>query len=123
MDIKRAVSTLSSLSQATRLKAFRLILKHGRQGIAAGALSKKLRIPANTLSFHLRDLQQAKLIGFRKEGRFVIYFVQTGTMQALIEFLVADCCAVDKAACVDVDTAMNIMERALGNVPNRKNCC
>ena len=98
MDIKSALSLFDTLSQETRLKAFRLLVKAGPQGLPAGALSKSLQIPHNTLSFHLAHLANAGLVTSRKDGRSVIYAADYDQMRKLIEFMVADCCSGEQAS-------------------------
>lgn len=106
MDIKTALKAFDALSQESRLKAFRILVEHGKQGIAAGALSKRLRIPHNTLSFHLSHLASAELVTAKKQGRSVIYFANLDRMQGLVGFLVENCCAVDKASCKGIKKLM-----------------
>jgi DNA-binding transcriptional ArsR family regulator len=36
---------------------------------------RRLKLPQNTLSFHLAALARANLVASRKEGRSIIYFV------------------------------------------------
>lgn len=103
MDIDTALKAFAALSQITRMQALRLLVKHGKQGIAAGALSDKLAIPHNTLSFHLSHLSQAGLVTFQKRGRSVIYFADLETLQGLVHFLLKDCCAADKSTCNDIE--------------------
>ena len=62
MDIINAISAFSSLSQETRLRAFRLLVEYGTSGCAATILSDKLGVPQNTLSFHLSHLSNAGLV-------------------------------------------------------------
>ena len=93
MDINTATSLLDALSQETRLRAFRLLVKAGQQGMPAGALSEKLGIPQNTLSFHLSHLSNAGITHSRREGRSIIYSANYDTMHGLISFMVKDCCS------------------------------
>ena len=51
MDLKEAVLALSFLSQETRLKAFKLLVKAGFEGMLAGEVSKEMEVPQNTMSF------------------------------------------------------------------------
>ena len=51
-----------ALSQETRLRAFRLLVEAGSDGLAAGAISEALGTPHNTLSFHLSHLTNAGII-------------------------------------------------------------
>jgi DNA-binding transcriptional ArsR family regulator len=103
MDINHARKTFAALSQETRLRALRVLVGHGKRGLAAGALSDTLGIPHNTLSFHLSHLSHAGLIESRKQGRSILYFANLDAVQALVRFLLEDCCAVDKSTCRDVE--------------------
>ena len=81
-----------SLSQETRLRVFRILVKQGKEGAAAGVLSEKLGIPHNTLSFHLSHMSNAGLAVSRREGRSIIYTVNFELVQDLIRFMIEDCC-------------------------------
>lgn len=94
MDIQKALIAFDALSQETRLKTFRLLVEKGAKGAAAGALSKALKIPHNTLSFHLAHMSHAGLVVSRKEGRSVIYSANFAFFTALIRYMVEDCCSV-----------------------------
>ena len=98
MDIKDAISLFDALSQETRLKAFRLLVQAGQQGLPAGALSEELGTPHNTLSFHLNHLSNAGIINSRREGRSIIYFANYDVMHGLISFMAKDCCSEDFAS-------------------------
>ncbi|MEJ8567846.1 ArsR/SmtB family transcription factor [Elongatibacter sediminis] len=93
MDIKESLIVFDALSQETRLRAFRLLVQAGPDGMPAGALSDALDVPHNTLSFHLGHLSNAGIVSSRKEGRSVIYAARFDTMRNLIGFLVRDCCS------------------------------
>jgi len=97
MDIQDATVLFDALSQETRLKVFRLLVKAGSTGMPAGLLSEMLGTPHNTMSFHLQQLSHAGMVTSRKEGRSVIYTANSARMQELIGFLVADCCSADMA--------------------------
>ena len=98
MDIKDAVTLFDSLSQKTRLKAFRLLVQAGQSGLPAGELSEKLGTPHNTLSFHLNHLSNAGIIQSRRMGRSIIYTANYDAMRNLISFMVKDCCNDDFAS-------------------------
>ncbi|MEX2366317.1 MAG: metalloregulator ArsR/SmtB family transcription factor [Pseudohongiellaceae bacterium] len=97
MDIQDATVLFDALSQETRLRVFRLLVKAGTAGMPAGLLSEILGTPHNTMSFHLQQLSHAGLLTSKKEGRSVIYTANFARMQELIGFLVADCCSADMA--------------------------
>ena len=93
MDIQEAIILFDALSQETRLKAFRLLVKAGPEGLAAGTLSETLGTPHNTMSFHLNHLHNAGIISSRKEGRSVIYSANFEVTRDLVGFMVKDCCS------------------------------
>src|SRR5579871_649509 len=92
MESKKAVEALSALAQGSRLDVYRLLVQAGPEGIAASDIAERLRIPANTLSFHLKTLNHAHLVQSRQEGRFVYYAANYEQMNALLGFLTENCC-------------------------------
>lgn len=92
MDIKHATKALGALSQETRLDTFRLLVRAGTEGMAAGEIARSLEIPHNTMSSHLSILANAGLVDTQRQGRSIIYRVDfTGTRE-LLSFLMEDCC-------------------------------
>jgi DNA-binding transcriptional ArsR family regulator len=73
MEISAAVAALGALAQESRLKVFRLLVRAGPAGMAAGEIARELAVPANTMSAHLSVLARTNLVTARKEGRSVIY--------------------------------------------------
>ncbi len=92
MNPADTVHALAALAQETRLKIFRLLVQAGPDGLAAGVIGAQLGVPANTLSFHLKNLSQAGLLVARQEGRFIHYAADYAAMDELIAFLTANCC-------------------------------
>ncbi|MEE4301664.1 MAG: metalloregulator ArsR/SmtB family transcription factor [Pseudomonadales bacterium] len=92
MDTTIATRALAALAQEHRLGAFRLLVRAGADGLAAGAIARALGIPHNTLSSHLSALVGAGLVGSRREGRSIIYSVDLPGTRALLAFLLEDCC-------------------------------
>ncbi len=99
MDIVNALKAFTALSQETRLKVFKILVEHGKEGVAAGVLSTKLDIPHNTLSFHLSHLSNAGLVTSRKASRSVIYSANLKAAEELIGYLVENCCASEPEGC------------------------
>ncbi|MEM7611200.1 MAG: helix-turn-helix transcriptional regulator [Pseudomonadota bacterium] len=104
MEINAVIPMLDALAQETRLKAFRLLVKAGPDGLAAGSLSAHLDVPHNTLSFHLRHLTQANIVTSHKQGRSVIYAANFPAMRDLLGFLIRDCCSADMARVRESET-------------------
>ncbi len=97
MDIKESTIIFDALSQETRLRAFRLLVEAGSDGLPAGAISEELATPQNTLSFHLNHLSNAGIVSSRREGRSIIYMANFEMVRDLIDFLVKDCCSREVA--------------------------
>jgi len=99
MDMTTAIHRLSALAQDSRLGVFRLLVKAGPKGMAAGDIARKLGIPANTLSAQLLVLSNAGLTRARRDGRSIIYAVDFEAMSALLVFLTEDCCGGHAEVC------------------------
>ena len=92
MDTKAAVRALAALAQESRLEVFRLLVQAGPDGLPAGEIADRLGIPASTLSFHVKALQQAGLVEPRQASRFVFYSARFVAMNELVAFLGENCC-------------------------------
>ena len=97
MEIEQATTAFGALSQETRLRVLRLLVRYGEGGAPAGTLSESLGIPHNTLSFHLSHMSNAGLVFSRREGRSIIYRANLELITGLIRFIVEDCCRVEFA--------------------------
>lgn len=84
MKSDTAVSQLAALAQETRLAIFRLLVQKGQKGLCAGDIRTKLKLPAPTLSFHLKELTVAGLLRPRQEGRFIYYASDCGAMNSYL---------------------------------------
>jgi ArsR family transcriptional regulator len=92
MDISRAVTGLSALAHDGRMAIFRLLVKAGPDGMAAGDIARKLKTQPNTMSAQLLLLSNAGLISARRDGRSIFYAVDFEAMSSLLVFLTEDCC-------------------------------
>ncbi len=92
-----ATEAFSSLSQETRLKVLKLLIEFGRDGAIAGRIADELKIPDNTLSFHLSHMSKAGLVSSQKSGRSITYFANTELIEALIDYLQLNCCSREKS--------------------------
>jgi ArsR family transcriptional regulator len=92
MEANDAVKTLAALAQETRLAIFRLLVQAGPEGRAAGVIGEALGLAPATLSFHLAQLANARLVTARQEGRFIYYSADFDAMNALVGFLTENCC-------------------------------
>jgi DNA-binding transcriptional ArsR family regulator len=88
-----AVEALSALAQEHRLALFRLLVRAGDKGMAAGAIAEALGVPNSSLSFHLSQLRNAGLILQERQHRSLIYRANYPAMNALVGYLMENCCA------------------------------
>lgn len=107
MDMTHALAGLSALSHDGRLSIFRLLVKAGPDGLAAGDIARKLDTAPNTMSAQLLILANAGLVRARREGRSIIYKVDFDAMGALLLFLTKDCCGGRAEICAPLTATVN----------------
>ena len=94
-----AVQKLSALAQEARLAVFRLLVKAGPEGMAAGDIARTLKTQPNTMSAQLLLLSNAGLIRARRDGRSIVYRVDFDAVSSLLVFLTEDCCGGRPEVC------------------------
>lgn len=99
MEKTLAVSALGALAHEGRLDIFRLLVRAGADGMAAGDIARATDAAASTLSANLSILSRAGLVDSRRDGRSIIYSAAYGQMRDLLAFLMEDCCAGNPAIC------------------------
>src|SRR5688572_29055828 len=107
MKMTDAVGRLSALAQEARLDVFRLLVKAGPDGMAAGDIARKLKTAPNTLSAQLLILSNAGLLRARREGRSIIYAADFAGMSDLLLFLTEDCCGGKAEICAPLMQSVN----------------
>lgn len=103
METTTAVIQLSAIAQEARLEIFRLLVQAGAEGLPAGAIGEQLKIPASTLSFHLKELTHAGLTSSRQVSRFIYYTANYQAMNTLLGYLTENCCAGQAVCCPDLN--------------------
>ena len=104
MEEKDIVKSLAALAQPVRLQVFRALVVRGNTGLTPGTMAEALGIPANTLSFHLKELASAGLVTQERASRYIVYRADFEHMNALLGYLTENCCqgatcALDPSAC------------------------
>jgi DNA-binding transcriptional ArsR family regulator len=110
MNQQDVIAALGALAQDSRLAIYRLLVKRGPEGYAAGEISDLLRIAGPSLSFHLKELAHAGLVTARKDGRFIYYSAHFERMNRLVGYLTENCCS-QGVVCAPVCAPNNTTER------------
>jgi ArsR family transcriptional regulator, arsenate/arsenite/antimonite-responsive transcriptional repressor len=97
MEEQDVVRSLAALAQPVRLRVFRALVIAGQGGMTPGTMAEGLGIPANTLSFHLKELMGAGLVTQERASRNLIYRAAYDQMNGLLGYLTDNCC--EGAAC------------------------
>ncbi|HEY9274026.1 metalloregulator ArsR/SmtB family transcription factor [Achromobacter sp.] len=92
MNEDQAVSALSALAHAQRLRVFRALVVIGLDGLTPSVMADQLGIARNTLSFHLKELAHAGLVTVEQQGRNLIYRADFSHMNELLGYLTEHCC-------------------------------
>ena len=87
MEPQLAIVALSALAHVTRLDAFRMIVEHEPDGLAAGDIARSLGVPSNTMSTHLAILNRAGLISSERRSRNIIYRAEIDMVREIASFL------------------------------------
>ncbi len=93
MEMNNALAAFAALGQPTRLDVFRLLIRTGPDGMAAGEIGDALGGRRNTLSANLSVLLNAGLVRNERQGRSIRYFADMDGLRGLLVFLLEDCCA------------------------------
>jgi DNA-binding transcriptional ArsR family regulator len=105
MESPAAVSALAALAHPARLEVFRLLVRAGHEGLAAGEIARATGSLPNTLSANLNILAGAGLVAPRRDGRSIIYTAGYERMRELLAFLMEDCCAGKPEICAPLAAA------------------
>lgn len=89
----------AALAHELRLKAFRLLVSAAPDNMPAGQIAMRLDVPASTLSTHLAQLERAGLIKSLRERQRILYSIDAAGTQALVGFLINDCCGGQPELC------------------------
>jgi DNA-binding transcriptional ArsR family regulator len=105
MEERQALASFGALSQETRLQIVRMLVVAGPDGMSAGSIAERLEVSPSNVSFHLKELDRAGLIGQQREARSIIYTANYDALSGLVRFLMEDCCSGHPEVCAPVATA------------------
>ena len=92
LDESSALTALTALAQAQRLRAFKALVVAGPEGLTPGTLAQQLETSPSALSFHLKELAHSDLVNIEQRGRNLIYRANFAQMNGLLAYLTEHCC-------------------------------
>ncbi len=93
--MKKAVLGFAAVGSEPRMTVLLTLISAGDEGLLFGELAKRTRVPASTLSHHLRFLSNAGLISQQKQGRQTRSRSDFKRLEQLSNYLLANCCSDD----------------------------
>ena len=98
MNAKQAIEALAALAHVHRLGVYRMLVEAGPEGLNAGTIAARLKVPPSSLSFHVHNLHRAGLMTQERKSREIIYAADFGAMNGLVGYLTENCCG-GKTSC------------------------
>ena len=98
MDSSSVIEALAALAHENRLAIFRLLVRRGPEGLSAGTIAEGVGLTPSSLTFHVQQLTRAGLLTQRRDGRQLIYAADFGAMNALVDYLMENCCGSGSCA-------------------------
>ncbi|MEM7461292.1 MAG: metalloregulator ArsR/SmtB family transcription factor [Pseudomonadota bacterium] len=92
MKEEPALDILGALSQQTRLRIVRYLVRCGSAGASAGDVGAEVDASSSRASFHLSALENAGVVTSERQSRKIIYRADFRKLGQLISFLLEDCC-------------------------------
>lgn len=62
MNAKQAMDAVAALAHEYRLGVYRLLVEAGPDGLDAGTIASRLKLPPSSPTFHLQQLYRARLV-------------------------------------------------------------
>jgi ArsR family transcriptional regulator len=95
--VAKFADMFSAMGTEPRLRIMQLLLSAHPEGMVVGEIQNELDIPNSTLSHHLDKLRNEDLVLVQRESTFLRYTANTDALQAVLQFLYAECCTRNKA--------------------------
>ena len=92
-QIVRYADQMAAMGTESRLRIMRLLLAAHPEGMVVGEIQAELEITPSNLSHHLDKLKNEELVRVKREGSYLRYTANTEVVEALLAFLLAECCS------------------------------
>ncbi len=96
-QVTKFADMFSAMGTEPRLRIMQLLLSAHPEGMVVGEIQAELDIPNSTLSHHLDKLRNEGLVLVSRESTFLRYSANAEALQAVLQFLYAECCTRNKA--------------------------
>jgi len=96
-QVAKFADMFSAMGTEPRLRIMQLLLSAHPDGMVVNEIQNELDIPNSTLSHHLDKLRNEDLVLVQRESTFLRYTANTEALQAVLQFLYAECCTRNKA--------------------------
>src|SRR5438128_4160373 len=84
-DIARYADMFTAMGTESRLRIMQLLLSAHPEGMVVGEIQSELGISASTLSHHLDKLKNEDLVRVSREGTFLRYTGQYGSLAGIAD--------------------------------------
>jgi len=118
MDSTHAVTALAALAHEHRLAIYRLLVEAGSEGLNAGTIAARLKLPPSSLTFHLQHLHRAGLLTQARNSRQLIYATDFSVMNGLVGYLTENCCGESSASCENACEPVRAVKKAAKRTRN-----
>ena len=108
MDQNSAIDAFAALAHPTRLAVFRLLVRRVPEGVPSLTIAQHLNAKPSTLSGHLAILKRSGLLTSVRHQREIRYAANVASINALVGFLLADCCGGQVRNCSDILTLLHV---------------
>ncbi|MFA3916301.1 arsenate reductase/protein-tyrosine-phosphatase family protein [Ruegeria hyattellae] len=120
---QQILEQLTTLGHPQRISVFRMLMRRYPDVIPAGELASELGIKASTMSNYLNALQRSGLVSQKRSGTSVLYSIEMNNVQAMLDYLVMDCCRGRPDICIPfskgndtmTDRKFNVLFICVGN--------
>lgn len=116
MEMNDAAQTFAALGHPGRLSVFRMLMRLAPQGARPTEIAQALGMVQNTLSHHLAELERCGLIQVERQGRSLFYSIDLARAEALVDYLIMDCCRGRPSFCPQELRSPDAMDQKTFNV-------
>ncbi|WP_224814714.1 helix-turn-helix transcriptional regulator [Hasllibacter sp. MH4015] len=114
MDQTRAIDAFAALAQPTRVAVFRLLVREVPGSLPALEIARRLDVVPSTLSAHLATLRRAGILTSTRHQKEIRYAADLGAVNALVGFLLADCCGGRTENCAEILSLLGKSDASCG---------